>query len=288
MVLLNLILRGLVNGSIYSLTSMGIVLILSTTNVMNFAQGDMGMLLAYFAFFLLLRNLPYPFVMVMTILLGLVFGITLEKFLMSRARKVSHIGMVMITLALTMIFEGFIGYFFGTIPMLFPKAVSGPPVNISGVILDRQDIFTFIVSIFVLLIFFIILYKTKIGIAARSLSQDEYGAKILGIPINSIYLFIWSSAFAIAGLSGMLVAPRLSLEPTFMIVIQLKGFMAAVLGGMNSIVGAVFGGFLLGLIENLVAFYIPQIKDSFSLILIVFVLLFLPSGIFGKREIRRA
>jgi branched-chain amino acid transport system permease protein len=86
----------------------------------------------------------------------------------------------------------------------------------------------------------------------------------------------------------MLVAPRLSLEPTFMIVIQLKGFMAAVLGGMNSIVGAVFGGFLLGLIENLVAYYMPQIKDSFSLILIVLVLLFLPSGIFGKREVRRA
>lgn len=288
MILLNLIIRGLINGSIYSLTSMGIVLILSTTNVMNFAQGDMGMLLAYFAFFLLLRNLPYPVVMVMTILLGLLLGISLEKFLMSRARKVSHIGMVMITLALTMIFEGFVGYFFGTIPMLFPKAVSGPPVDLAGVILDRQDIFTFIVSIFVLLIFFTILYRTKIGIAARSLSQDEYGAKILGIPINSIYLFIWSSAFAIAGLSGMLVAPRLSLEPTFMIVIQLKGFMAAVLGGMNSIVGAVLGGFLLGLIENLVAFYIPQIKDSFSLILIVLVLLFLPSGIFGKREVRRA
>lgn len=288
MILLNLIIRGLVNGSIYSLTSMGIVLILSTTNVMNFAQGDMGMLLAYFAFFLLLRNIPYPVVMVMTILLGLLLGISLEKFLMSRARKTSHIGMVMITLALTMIFEGFVGYFFGTIPMLFPKAISGPPVDIAGVILDRQDIFTFIVSIFVLIIFFSILYRTKIGIAARSLSQDEYGAHLLGIPINSIYLFIWSSAFAIAGLSGMLVAPRLSLEPTFMIVIQLKGFMAAVLGGMNSIVGAVLGGFLLGLIENLVAFYIPQIKDSFSLILIVLVLLFLPSGIFGKREVRRA
>lgn len=288
MIILNLIFRGLINGSIYSLTSMGIVLILSTTLVMNFAQGDMGMLLAYFAFFMLLRNIPYPLVMIFIIILGLIFGILLEKFLMSRARKVSHIGMVMITLALTMIFEGLTGYFFGTIPMLFPKAVQGPPIEIAHVILDRQDIFTFFISILVLIIFFTILYRTKIGIAARSLSQDEYGARILGIPINSIYLFIWASAFAIAGLSGMLVAPRLSLEPTFMIVIQLKGFMAAVLGGMNSIVGAVLGGFLLGIIENLVAFYFPQIKDSFSLILIVLVLLFLPSGIFGKREVRRA
>ncbi len=125
-------------------------------------------------------------------------------------------------------------------------------------------------------------------IASRSLAADEYAAKLLGIPIKSIYLFIWAISFGLAGLSGILVAPRLSLEPTFMIVIQLKAFIAAVLGGMNSVLGAVIGGLLLGVIENFVAFYIPQIKDSFSLILVVLVLLFLPQGLFGKKEIRRA
>jgi len=192
--------------------------------------------------------------------------------------------MVMITLALTMIFEGFVGYTFSTMPLLFPKAISGDPLQIFGVIIDKHDLFTFIVSIIIVIVLFIILYKTKIGIAARSLAEDEFGARILGIPINSIYLFIWMTAFAIAGVSGILVAGRQTLEPHFMVVIQLKGFMAAVLGGMNSIIGSVLGGFLLGMIENLVSFYIPQIKDSFSLILIVLVLLFLPQGIFGKKE----
>lgn len=288
MILLNLIIRGLITGAIYSLTSMGIVLILSTTLVMNFAQGDMGMLLAYFAFFMLMKNIPYPVAFALIILIGILFGFLLEKYLMSRARKTSHLGMVMITLALTMIFEGVAGYSFGTMPLLFPKAIGGEPFNIFGVIIDKHDLFTFIISILIVIILFVILYKTKIGIAARSLAEDEFGARILGIPINSIYLFIWMTAFSLAGISGVLVAGRQTLEPHFMIVIQLKGFMAAVLGGMNSIVGAVLGGFLLGMIENLVSFYMPQIKDSFSLILIVLVLLFLPQGIFGKRETRRA
>ncbi|HQL67220.1 MAG TPA: branched-chain amino acid ABC transporter permease [Caldisericia bacterium] len=288
MILLNLLIRGLITGAIYSLTSMGIVLILSTTLVMNFAQGDMGMLLAYFAFFMLARQIPYPVVFAIVILIGILLGFLFEKYLMSRARKTSHLGMVMITLALTMIFEGFVGYTFSTMPLLFPKAISGDPLQIFGVIIDKHDLFTFIVSIIIVIVLFIILYKTKIGIAARSLAEDEFGARILGIPINSIYLFIWMAAFAIAGVSGILVAGRQTLEPHFMVVIQLKGFMAAVLGGMNSIIGSVLGGFLLGMIENLVSFYIPQIKDSFSLILIVLVLLFLPQGIFGKREVRRA
>lgn len=288
MILLNLIIRGLITGAIYSLTSMGIVLILSTTLVMNFAQGDMGMLLAYFALFLLSRDISYPLVFVLIILIGILLGFLLEKYLMSKARKTSHLGMVMITLALTMIFEGVAGYTFGTMPLLFPKAIGGEPFIISGIIIDKHDLFTFVVSILILSFLFIILYKTKIGIAARSLAEDEFGARVLGIPINSIYLFIWMTAFSLAGASGILVAGRQTLEPHFMIVIQLKGFMAAVLGGMNSIFGAVFGGFLLGMLENLVSFYIPQIKDSFSLILIVLVLLFLPQGLFGKKEVRRA
>jgi branched-chain amino acid transport system permease protein len=85
-----------------------------------------------------------------------------------------------------------------------------------------------------------------------------------------------------------MTAPRLSLEPSFMIVVQLKAFIAAVLGGMGSITGAIFGGLILGVLENFIAYYIPSIKESFSLILVVVVLLFLPNGIFGRREARRA
>lgn len=283
----SLFFRGLATGSIYSLTAMGIVLILSTTNVINFAQGDMGMFLAFIAFILLMGKMPYPVTIVLVMLIGVILGFLLEKGLMSKIRKTSHIGMVMITLALTMIFEGIVGIFVKT-PLLFPPAISGAPVNIRGIIMDRQDLLSLAVSLAVVIILFLALYRTKIGIASRSLAEDEYAAKLLGIPVKNIYIFIWAIAFGLAGLAGIMVAPRLSLEPTFMLVIQLKAFIAAVLGGMNSVLGAVVGGLLLGVVENFVSFYIPQIKDSFSLILVVLVLLFLPQGLFGKRETRRA
>jgi len=283
----NLLFRGLATGSIYSLTAMGIVLILSTTNVMNFAQGDMGMLLAFVALLLLSAKLPYAVTIIVTVLLGLILGFLLEKGLMSKVRKSSHIGMLMITLALTMIFEGIVGIFVKT-PTLFPPAIAGNPLIIGTLIIDRQDLLSLVTSLVVVLLLFAALYRTKIGIASRSIAEDEYAAKLLGIPVKNIYLFVWAISFGLAGLSGILVAPRLSFEPTFMIVIQLKAFIAAVLGGMDSVIGAVVGGLLLGVIENFVAYYIPQIKDSFSLILVVLVLLFLPQGIFGKKQIRRA
>jgi branched-chain amino acid transport system permease protein len=284
--MLDLLFRGLATGSIYSLTAMGIVLILSTTNVMNFAQGDMGMFLASIAYALLVVKLPYLVTIILIIIIGAGLGFALEKGLMSKVRKTSHIGMVMITLALTMILEGIVGYFIKT-PLYFPPAIGGGPLIIGSLTLDRQDLLSLIISLVVVIILFIVLYRTKIGIASRSLAADEYAAKLLGIPIKTIYIFIWATSFSLAGLSGILVAPRLSLEPTFMIVIQLKAFIAAVLGGMDSVLGAVVGGLLLGVIENIVAYYIPSIKDSFSLILVVVVLLLMPQGLFGKRETRK-
>jgi len=95
-------------------------------------------------------------------------------------------------------------------------------------------------------------------------------------------------SFGLAGLAGIMTAPRLSLQPLFMVVVQLKAFTAAVLGGMNSVTGAIWGGLILGVMENLVAYYVPAIKESFSLLLIVAILLFLPNGLFGSREAGRS
>lgn len=283
----SLIFRGLATGSIYSLTAVGIVLILSTTNVMNFAQGDVGMFLTYIAFIFIVRGISPALTLPIVIIAGLLLGMALDRGLMSRAKKSSHLGMVMITLALTMILEGVVATFFGNIPMLFPPIIQGAPLKFGSVILDRQDVLSIFTALVIFAILFVILYKTKIGIAARSIAEDEYGSLILGIPIHKINTFIWAISFGLAGIAGMMTAPRLSLEPTFMIVIQLKAFIAAVLGGMGSVVGAIFGGLILGVLENIIAYYIPSIKESFSLILVVAVLLFLPTGIFGKKEARR-
>lgn len=283
----NLIFRGLATGAIYSLTAVGIVLILSTTNVMNFAQGDTGMLLAYVAFLFIAQRVPPVLTLPIVVVAGILLGFVVNRGLMSKVKNSSPLGMVMITLAFTMIFEGVVTTFFGNIPLLFPPLISGGPVKVGSVIMDRQDILIIAIALIIFAVLFFVLYRTKIGIAARSIADDEYGAFILGVPINKITNFIWALSFGIAGIAGLVSAPRLSLEPTFMVVVQLKAFIAAVLGGMNSVMGAILGGLILGVLENFVAYYIPAIKDSFSLILVVLILLFLPNGIFGRREARR-
>jgi len=196
--------------------------------------------------------------------------------------------MMIITLGLTMIFEGVVATFFGNIPLLFPPLIPGDPVHFGSVILDRQDILCLVTALVVFGILSFILYRTKIGIAARSIADDEYASRVLGIPIDRIHSFIWAISFGLAGLAGIMTAPRLSLQPLFMVVVQLKAFTAAVLGGMNSVTGAIWGGLILGVMENLVAYYVPAIKESFSLLLIVAILLFLPNGLFGSREAGRS
>ena len=284
----NLVLRGLATGSIYSLTAVGIVLILSTTNVMNFAQGDTGMFLTYIAFFFILRGIAPSLTLPIVIVAGAILGYVVYKGLISKAKKSSHLGMMIITLGLTMIFEGIVATFFGNIPLLFPPLIPGDPVHFGSVILDRQDILCLVTALVVFGILSFILYRTKIGIAARSIADDEYASRVLGIPIDRIHSFIWAISFGLAGLAGIMTAPRLSLQPLFMVVVQLKAFTAAVLGGMNSVTGAIWGGLILGVMENLVAYYVPAIKESFSLLLIVAILLFLPNGLFGSREAGRS
>jgi len=287
-IFLNLTVRGLTTGAVYALVGMGIVLILQTTNVMNFAQGDTGMFITYLAFFMITTaKVPYSLVLILAIAAGAAVGLLVERFMMRSVRSRSHLSLIMLTLGLSLLFQGLAAFLFNTEPRLFPPLVSGDPVKIGPVILGRQDIVVLLAAIITFGILYLFLYRTKQGAAARSISQDEYAARVLGIPTPSIYMLVWAIGSAMAGLAALLIVPRFSLEPSFMGLIQVKAFTAIVLGGMGSVFGAAVGGLIIGVVENLVAYQFPAIKDSFMLIVIVVVLLVLPQGLFGKRQQRR-
>jgi len=284
----NLALRGLATGAVYALVGMGIVLILQTTNVMNFAQGDTGMFVAYLAFFMLSSaKVPYALVLVLAIAAGAVIGLVVERFMMRSVRSRSHLSLIMLTLGLSLVFQGLAAFLFNTEPRLFPPLVTGDPVKLGPIILSRQDIVVLLAAIVVFGILYLLLYRTKQGTAARSISQDEYAARVLGIPTPSIYMLVWAVGSALAGLAALLIVPKFSLEPSFMSGIQVKAFTAIVLGGMNSVFGAAVGGLIIGVVENIVAYQFPAIKDSFMLIVVVIVLLVMPQGLFGRRQQRR-
>ena len=287
-ILANLVLRGLATGAVYALVGMGIVVILQTTNVMNFAQGDTGMFVTYLAFFMITTaKVPYSLVLVLTIVAGALIGLIIERFMMRSVRSRSHLSLIMLTLGLSLVFQGLAAFLFNTEPRLFPPLVAGDSVKLGPVVLSRQDIVVLLATIIVFGVLYLFLYRTKQGTAARSISQDEYAARVLGIPTPSIYMMVWAIGSALAGLAALLIVPRFSLEPSFMGLIQVKAFSAIVLGGMDSVFGAAVGGLIIGVVENLVAYQFPAIKDSFMLIVVVIVLLVMPQGLFGKRQQRR-
>ncbi len=213
-------------------------------------------------------------------------GGLVEKYLIRPVREKSRIGLLMITLGLAMVFEGLAAFIFRPFPRNFEPLLKGS-IAIGPITLGQQDVLVIVLSTLIFASLFLILYRTKIGIGARGIAEDWYGARVLGVPVFTISLIIWSISFALSGLVGILIVPRFALEPHFMLPIQVKAFSAAVLGGMNSVLGAAVAGLLLGVMENIIAFHFPYLQESFSLVLVVIVLLFLPTGLFGKKTQRR-
>lgn len=290
--LLNRIVLGLSSGSFYSLAAIGIVLIFKVTGLMNFAYGNMAMFMAYVMYTLISLGLgPWP-ALVVVMAVSMLFGYTVERFTLRPLRKLSHGSMLIVTFGLLMILEGLATQIWGTQYKSLPELITGKPFILRGnfgvVVFRRQDLLLFVVLAIVSLTIFLLYRFTKIGIAMRAVSENEKAAQLMGINPNRVISYSWMVGTAIGTLVAVLGAPRTYVAPTMMIYYQLQGFTAAVLGGFDSLLGAVCGGLALGVIENLIGGYISnELKTTLSLAIIVVILLIRPQGMFGSEEIRR-
>lgn len=290
--LLNRIILGLSSGAFYSLAAIGIVLIFKVTSLMNFAYGNMAMLMAYVTYTLVSLGLgPWP-ALVVVIAISMLFGYAVERFTLRPLRKLSHGSMLIVTFGLLMILEGLATQIWGTQYKSLPELITGRPFILRGnfgvVVFRRQDLLLFAVLVIVSLTIFLLYRFTKIGIAMRAVSENEKAAQLMGINPSRVISYSWMVGTAIGTLVAVLGAPRTYVAPTMMIYYQLQGFTAAVLGGFDSLLGAVCGGLALGVIENLIGGYISnELKATLSLAIIVVILLIRPQGMFGSEEIRR-
>lgn len=290
--LLNRIVLGLSSGSFYSLAAIGIVLIFKVTGLMNFAYGNMAMFMAYVTYTLVSLGLgPWP-ALVVVIAVSMLFGYAVERFTLRPLRKLSHGSMLIVTFGLLMILEGLATQIWGTQYRSLPELITGRPFVLRGsfgvVVFRRQDLLLLAVLVIVSLTIFLLYRFTKIGIAMRAVSENEKAAQLMGINPNRVISYSWMVGTAIGTLVAVLGAPRTYVAPTMMIYYQLQGFTAAVLGGFDSLLGAVCGGLALGVIENLIGGYISnELKTTLSLAIIVIILLIRPQGMFGSEEIRR-
>jgi branched-chain amino acid transport system permease protein len=278
---------GLSTGSIYALVALGLALIYRSTRILNFAHGDMATAGTFFAFTLLGLNFHFT----LSFLLALLFGAAIAMLfyfcvlIPAQRREATQLGQIILTLGFGLILQGLISYFGGTEPQSFPFPLSDTTIyNLGGgVVISQLGLGTLGVSLVASLLFYFVVQKTRIGLAMRATSENLPGAQTLGIPTRKILALSWGLAALLGVLGGLFLAPALLLDPFFMLEPFLKGFAAAILGGLNSLPGAIVGGLILGVAESLAGGFISvAFKNTLAFIIIILVLLVRPEGLLGE------
>lgn len=277
-----LIFSGLAVGSLYALVALGLIMVFKSTNLINFAYGQMAMLSTFFGFTLMTRfGMPYSSAFLGALLFSAVLAVAVQQMLRP-ARSGSSV--IVATLALYMIFSAVAGMVWGWDPQPFPAVFQGDPFTVLGIVISRENVFNLAITVVLMLSLFLFFRFTMTGIAMRALSQNPVASSLMGISIDKLFPLTWALSGILGGVAGFLVAPTTFLDTNMMSVLLLKAFTAAVLGGLTSYPGVVIGGLCLGVLENLVAGYIStDLKDTFSFVLLLGVLCIRPEGIMGQR-----
>ena len=286
----NQILAGIATGAIYACMALALVMIYQAIGQLNFAQGEMAMFSTFMAWQMIHWGAPYWAAFVLTLMLSFAGGVVIERLLfrpLAKAPILTNLAGFLALFAIINSVAGLIWDFtikpfpspFGSSPFLGSRLVSTHQAGMIGVIL------------LVLAVLFVFLRFTRMGLAMRAAAAQPESARLVGIDTNRMIALGWGMAAAIGAVAGMLIAPVVFLDPNMMGGVLIYGFAAAVLGGLSSPPGAVVGGFLVGIIENLVGTYVSgvgnELKLPIALALIVIVLVVKPSGLFGRQEIKR-
>jgi branched-chain amino acid transport system permease protein len=280
------VISGFSTGAIYALVALGLALIYRSTRILNFAHGDMATAGTFCAFMLMGTRLPFG----ATVLVAIVFGALLAMtfyfcvLLPAQRREANQLSQIILTLGLGLILQGLISYFGGTEPQDFPFPLSDIEIyNIGPLVISQLSVGTIAMALIVSLLLYLLVQKTRIGLAMRATSENLPAAQTMGIPTRQILALSWGLAATLGVLAGIFLAPALLLDPFFMLEPFLKGFAAAILGGLNSLPGAIVGGMIIGVAESLAGGYVSvAFKNTLAFLIIIVVLLVRPEGLLGK------
>lgn len=277
------IVSGLATGSIYALGAFGLVLIFKTMDTVNFAQGKMAMVTAFVAWTCVNNfHLPYWAAFLVAVVVGAMMGGLIERIFLRPVQGSSPLTLIIITLGLVMILEGVAGWIFGFDTKTLPEAIKGEPLTILMAKISPHNLLIMGVTLAIMIGIFLFFKYTMAGIAIRATAQDIPTSYLMGINVSRVFSTTWIVSAMLGAIAGILISPVTFVSTTMMDEIQLKAFSAAVLGGFTSLGGAVLGGLILGVLENLVAGYIsPEFKASFAFGLIILILWIKPSGLLG-------
>jgi branched-chain amino acid transport system permease protein len=283
---------GLASGCLYALVALGLVLVHRTTRVLNFAHGDLGTFGAFVAFRALGAGLPVAVAALIGVAVGAALAAAFSLLVLSPAQRngARPATLFILTLGFAQLLQGGVLELFGAEPQrLRLPASESRQVVLGPLAVSELSLAVFLTTLLCCALLYLVVQRTRVGLALRAVSEDQEATASLGIPTRALLALAWALSAALAVVTGILLAATLLLDSSLMFEPQLKGFAGAVLGGLDSLPGAVAGGLLLGAAESLggAAFGLP-FRNSLGFVVIVLVLLFRPSGLFGRSLKERA
>lgn len=291
-VFLQLIITGLMVGSIYALVALGWTLIYKSSGVLNLAMGELTLIGAYVSYTFYQAHVPFLLSVVFTLIVGAILGLLTERLFLQPLIGEPTLTVIMVTVGLSFFFRGIIELFFGTDTLVFHPAVfPSEPIRLGAVVIGQVYLWSFVAAIALLIIFVSFFKYTRWGLAMQATADDEMAALSLGVSAKFVYAAAWAIAFMAAGVGGTLLGNingvNIAVGGLGLLVLP-----AVVLGGLNSVPGAIVGGIVIGVLQNLAGGYLEQftpggIKDIFPFVVMTIVLLFKPYGLWGWTRIER-
>jgi branched-chain amino acid transport system permease protein len=285
------VVSGLATGGIYASLALALVMIYQATDVVNFAQGELAMFATYICWSLITAGLPYWVAFLSTLAIAFAGGVIIERVVIRPVENAPILSIVMVSLGLLVICNSTAGWIWTYLQKPFPSPFSADPYRVGNIVFGAHDLGEIEVTLLVLLCIYLFFRFTPLGLAMRAAAHNPVSSRLVGIPVGWMLALGWGLAAVFGAVAGMMVAPVLTLEPNLMGGVQIYAFAAATLGGFTSPGGAVLGGFIVGVVENLVGTYVSfigtELKFTVALAMIIVVLLVKPTGLFGSTVVKR-
>jgi branched-chain amino acid transport system permease protein len=284
---LHQVVAGLATGGIYAAVALALVMIYQSTHLVNFAQGEMAMFSTYIAWALIEGGMSYWSAFAITVAVSLGVGILIQRFVIRPVSNASVLTVVVVFIGLLAIFNAMAGWIWSHTIKSFPSPFPEKPIF--GSLISNHEMGTLGVTLIVLILLYVFFRYTPLGLAMRAAAQNPVSSRLVGVRVGWMLALGWGLAAAIGAVAGMMVAPIVYLDPNMMAGILLYGFASALIGGIDNPWGAVLGGFIVGVLENVLGAYVigTELKLTVALVIIVAVLTVKPSGLFGKVIVTR-
>lgn len=286
---IQIILRSLETGSIYALAALGIIIIYRTSYTTNFAQGVVAMFNTFVVTFLFNKlGIPLWMAVMGGIVSAIMTGFLIDLLIIRHTKNVSPVAKQIITLGLIMIVLGLAPLFFGVDPLRLPRLIESGDLAVFGASISYNGLFNIALGLAIMMLMFFILQRTKWGLAIRTTASNEYVARLMGVPTKNVTMAAWGVAGVLGVIAGVMTAPMTSVTLNLMDEVQITALVACVLGGFQTFHGPVIGAYIMGIVRNLLLFYVSSVWGGQILyILILVFIVFRPYGLIGKKIVKK-